>query len=332
MTQPCKVFWPLLLLGLISSSGGTFAAAQMRLPTGQETPVNKTPVSYDIALIGDLPYNARQELQFQTLRQEINQANVEFVIHDGDFKGGATPCTDANFQKILGEFNQFRAPFIFIPGDNEWTDCHRTGSDPLERLAKLRSLFFATHTSLGQKTLPLERQSESADFADYRENVRWMYGQVLYVGLHIVGSNNNLGRTPAADQEYQARNAANLDWLKSSFAIAQRQQMKGVMVVIQANPGFELSPPERTGFNDFLTRLRQEVIAFSKPVVLVHGDSHNFQINKPLFDERNNRLMNFTRLETFGSPDAHWVKASIQPDDPNVFHFKPMIIPANVNR
>jgi hypothetical protein len=39
--------------------------------------------------------------------------------------------------------------------------------------------------------------------------------------------------------------------------------------------------------------------------------------------------MNFTRVETFGPPDIHWVKATIQPDDPNFFRFEPITVQAN---
>jgi len=34
-------------------------------------------------------------------------------------------------------FETFEAPLIFVPGDNEWTDCHRQNNgsyDPIERL------------------------------------------------------------------------------------------------------------------------------------------------------------------------------------------------------
>ncbi len=33
------------------------------------------------------------------------------------------------------------------------------------------------------------------------------------VGIHMVGDNNNLGRTPEQDAEYRERDAANLAWL-----------------------------------------------------------------------------------------------------------------------
>jgi hypothetical protein len=317
--------WMSAALTSISLSHGGLAFAK--------TPINAgiTPNRYEIALIGDAPYAPLEERQYPNVIADINRSKAAFVIHDGDIQSSATPCSDELVLERRSLYQTFRIPFVFVPGDNEWTDCHRTGSEPLARLAKLRELFFATDFSLGQSVLELERQSQSPQYATYRENVRWSYGPVLYVGLHLVGSNNNLGRTPEMDQEFKARNQANLDWLKSSFALAKQQQRSGIMLVIQANPGFELPREQRTGFNDFLAALLPEVTQFAKPVVLVHGDSHYFRIDKPLVDGRKQRVMNFTRVETFGPPDMHWVRATVDPSDPNLFKFEPMVVKANVN-
>jgi len=38
----------------------------------------------------------------------------------------------------------------------------------------------------------------------------------------------------------------------------------------------------------------------------------------------------FTRVETFGTPDSHWIRATIDPADPGVFRFDPMLVPANL--
>ena len=81
--------------------------------------------------------------------------------HNGDFKSGSSPCTDALFYQRHGLFQTFKHPLIYVFGDNEWTDCHRSGSDPLERLAKLRAIFSQENTSLGQSPLPLVRQSDT---------------------------------------------------------------------------------------------------------------------------------------------------------------------------
>jgi hypothetical protein len=299
------------------------------------------PTRFDIGLIGDLPYSAADEQQFPHLMQAVNDANLAFVVHNGDFKSGVSPCSTDLFASRLALFHTSKHPLIYLPGDNEWTDCHREpagGYDPLERLVTLRQMFFPGDQSLGQRPLPLTRQSSDPPYAKFRENVRWTYGDVVFVGLHVVGSNNNLGRTPAADAEYVERNAATMVWLKQGFELAKRQGAKGLMLIMQANPYIEdrwpddyvrglriarpPSPP--SGFSDFLTALETEVLAFEKPIVLVHGDTHYFRMDKPLFSPGStSTITHFTRVETFGTPNMHWVRATIDPADPQVFQFKP---------
>src|SRR5688572_14852770 len=102
---------------------------------------------------------------------------LSFVVDDGDFKTGSYLWTDAAFFNRLDTFNQFARPFIFVPGDNDWTDCHRANNgsyDPLERLAFLRQLFYPTDRSLGRRTMRLDRQSANPQFSKFRENVRWV--------------------------------------------------------------------------------------------------------------------------------------------------------------
>jgi hypothetical protein len=60
-------------------------------------------------------------------------------------------------------------------------------------------MFFAGDQSLGQRTMHLTRQSENPKYAKFRENLRWNYGDILFVTVHMVGSNNNLGRTRDMD-------------------------------------------------------------------------------------------------------------------------------------
>jgi hypothetical protein len=254
----------------------------------------------------------------------------------------------------LGLAQRSRHPFIFVPGDNEWTDCHRAKPrtyDPLERLTKLRQLFFQGDQSLGQRTIRLTRQSEDPQFAQFRENARWTSGEVLFVTLHVVGSNNNLGRTPDMDAEYAARHAANLAWMRHAFELARRGGSQALMIIAQADPRFENSWPgyvqqrymlaglgfkspetrRATGFDDFLAALEQETVAFGKPVVYVHGDTHIFRVDKPLFGSTSRRsIENFTRVATFGYPDTHWVRAIVNPKDPQVLSFKQEIVKENL--
>ena len=94
-------------------------------------------------------------------------------------------------------------------------------------------------------------------------------------------------------------------------------------------------PANQDGCHDILVELRNLTTAFEKPVVLVHGDSHYFRIDKPLVDSQGRRLENFTRVETFGDHqenginDVHWVKALVDPNSRDVFAFQAQIVPGN---
>jgi hypothetical protein len=291
-------------------------------------------LDFDFALIGDTPYDEQQVTNlFPNMIAEINAAKLAFVVHDGDIKSGSTPCTDELFAERLRDFQSFRHPLIYIFGDNEWSDCGKVLTnkfEPEERLEKLRALFTQGSESLGQRKLTLTRQSEAGRFASFRENVRWIYGNVVFAGLNVPGDDNHFGT-----KEFDERNAANLAWMKEAFAVARERDARAVMLIIQANPQFEISSTNllRRGFNALLRMLDEQTVAFGKPVVLVHGDSHYFRIDKPLVSSKTGRrLENFTRVETFGNPDVHWLRVSVEERDPNVFTFRPMMVRKNFVR
>ena len=77
---------------------------------------------FDFALIGDVPYDEAQRTNhFPNLIADLNRARLEFVIHNGDIKSGATPCTDPVFEDVLRQFQTFKHPLIYLFGDNEWS-------------------------------------------------------------------------------------------------------------------------------------------------------------------------------------------------------------------
>jgi len=294
---------------------------------------------YDFALIGDVPYTPNAETNtFPNMIAAINDRRLAFVVHDGDIKGGALPCHDEVLLRRYEQFQTFRHPFVLVFGDNEWTDCGTTNNQrsaaetyaPEERLQKLREVFTQGDRTMGRRTFSLCRQSQDPEHAVFRENVRWNYGQVMFATLNIPGSRNHFGSA-----EYETRNRANLTWLRQSFAKAVNEQCRAIMIIIQANPHFDLknTDAERKGYNEFLELLEDETIAFQKPVVLVHGDSHYFRIDKPMMGRGSKRRVeNFTRVETFGNPDVHWLRVSVDWRDPNVFTFRQEIVEKNLVR
>jgi hypothetical protein len=308
--------------------------------------------AYSFGLWGDMPYtrNGDTPQRMATLLQDINQSDIAFSMYDGDIKDGSSKCSDDVYTDALKMFSTLVKPVVYIPGDNEWTDCHRLnngGYDNLERLGHLRRVMFPNMNSLGQQQMPLERQGALGQ--KFVENVLFTRGAVVFAGLNVTGSNNNLvlnakdcsdksARTTqqcdADNAEYLERDATNVQWLARTFQTAKQQSAKGVVLVFQADPGFDLpetegvdeSKAERVrGYQNFMAAVIQQTEQFSGQVLLVHGDTHFFKIDKPLYGPSKG-LTNFTRLQTFGSPHLHWVKVTVDPAAQNIFQIQPMVV------
>jgi hypothetical protein len=306
---------------------------------------------YAIGLWGDVPYSDLQKtVGVPNLVTDMNRQRLAFTAHDGDLKQGSnSPCDDALYQNSLATLNSLEAPAVFTPGDNDWTDCDRPnngGYNSLERLNYERKVLFSTHYTLGQRRLRQEVQA-----APYVENRRWTLGGVTYATLNVQGSCNNLCDTAPDAAEYADRNNANIKWLKETFAVAKAKRSAAVMLITQADPGFDGSDATRAplrdpktlaetdgqpdGYQEYLSALRDETVAFRRPVAYVHGDSHYFRIDKPFQDAGGRRLENFTRVETFGdhqengNNDVHWLKVTVDPRSREVFAYQPQIVPGN---
>jgi hypothetical protein len=339
----------------LAASAGSTANPTVTSPTA-------TAPRYEVGLFGDMPYGDFGRAQYPALLASMNRADLAFSLFDGDIKNGSEPCY-ANFdgssvaagksdvyQYALRHSNRLEAPVVVVPGDNEWTDCDRTkiipNFDSVRRLQYERKIFYPTNQSLGQRTMTVTRQSK-----DYPENVRWTAGPVTYIGLNVPGSDNNwvdpardgTAEGPAAEshREYRARNRANLAWLSASFTAARHAHSKAVMIVLQADMWDPFAAAENAlgHYADTKAALARLVIGFGKPVVLVNGDSHSFEVDKPLTDaatvnaagdEGPNVIENFTRVTTFGEAQNHWVSATIDANDPNVFTFHQHIVAANL--
>ncbi|MDJ0735810.1 MAG: metallophosphoesterase [Nostocaceae cyanobacterium] len=311
----------------------------------------RSPRKFSFALVADLPYGDLQVSKFENVIREINHdRDVDFVMHAGDIKAGSETCDNNRIMARLRQFQKFNEAFIYTPGDNEWTDCHRVNNgsfNPIERLEFVRKVFFPNPGySLGQRPIKLFNQSSVSSFEKYVENVLFERHNVVFSTIHVVGSNNNLATwngidpndsidNPRSDRiaEFKERLKAALNWLEYTFEYANDYDAKGVFVMIHGNPRFELAEDNqgRAGFNDFLARLRELTQQYKKPVVLAHGDSHFYFIDKPFdTDGKTPPLLNFTRIQAFGSPRVHWVKVNVDSKSSHVFSFEQKIVPENI--
>lgn len=344
----------LLTAGALTA--GTLTAGVVIAGTAPAAGAESTPADglATLGLIGDYLYDADQVDDAERLLADLDAADLDLVVHDGDTTYAPVPrfrCSQEVLQYHADRLNALDTPVLYTPGDNEWTDCpsyvatygaeNLGHTDPLVALDAVRQTFYPDAQSLGAEKIELEVQSAARP-----ENRRTTVAGVPVATMHVVGSLNGyeqVGLVPGLAQEIPARQADNLAWMRETFAEAARTDAPGVMLVWQANPdpfaqGFwegdvsaERPPLWDDAYGELLAALRTEVVAFGKPVVLVHGDSHFQRIDAPLAVESGEdfAVPGFTRVETFGTPNLNWVEATIDPEDPAVFSFQRRFVPGN---
>jgi hypothetical protein len=323
----------LVILGAALAVAATLVATR-----GIPPPTPNRPGTFSFAALGDAPYYVMhgEPLRYRLVLQDIAAHDLSLVLHVGDIFW--RPCTDDRYRQTLDEFNALPHPVIYTPGDNEWADCwtRATGSfEPLERLARLRQIFFSTPMqSLGGRRVPVVSQGGREPFAEFVENVRWTYQAVIFATINLPGSRNAResfpGRSAAHDDSSTRPTDAAVTWLRDTFVAARTHDAPAVVVGFHADPAF--TDPEsdeyRQAYEPFLTALEEEAEQFGKPVLVTHGDSHEFIVDLPVVRRTTGRrLDNVTRLEVPGSPDIGWVRVEVNPGSRNTFTFENRVVP-----
>jgi hypothetical protein len=311
---------------------------------------HQRPFTY--AVIGDTPYGQPQIENFPNDVAEINtDPQVSLVLHLGDIKNGSSQCSTEYFEQIRADFDGFSDPFVYTPGDNEWTDCHRANNggywpagpvlngDPRPaRLDEIHRIFFdRPGWTLGQNPQRVRTQG-----GRYVENVLWDRAGVVFGDLNVPGSNNDWlpwfeqPRTSSQVDEVQNRTAADLEWLDRIFDGARAGHAKAVAIGIQADmwdPAIESDPAGYDHFQPIVQALAHEALRFQRPVLLLNGDSHVFTDDHPLADPARPQnksiygitqdVPNLRRITVNGSttPCHEWLKLTVDPRSSAVFSY-----------
>lgn len=316
-----------IILALVVCAAIAVAVLARRAPAKLPVPSG----SFAFAALGDAPYYPWEDIKFNVVLKDMALQDLVFVIHVGDIIWH--PCSDDLYNRVLGRFNKLPHPVIYTPGDNEWTDCWEQGSGsfrPLERLQRLRQIFFTpTGQSLGGTHIPLETQAGEPAYSEFVENTRWMEQGFLFACVNLPGSRNAREtfpeRTAADDEASVRRTAAGTAWLKEAFLEAKARIAEGVIIVFHADPGFEEPSQDdyRSAYEPFMQALEDEAAQFAKPVLVIHGDDHEYKVDHPLVERSTGqRLQNLTRLEVPGSPRVGWVRVLVTPGSKDPFRFE----------
>lgn len=284
-----------------------------------------------------------QEPDHRRILDGFNRYDHPLIYTPGD--NDWTDCVDPALLAAWARLEEGRAQ----PGDEPLlagfrqvdTRANRSGRWALESLARIRQLYFGTPRSLGQRTLALERQpAVSERHQQTVENARWQHAGVAFATVHVVGSMNGMSVSdPAAAAEAVSRNQANVAWIQSSFEWARRSGAPALVLAMHAS-FFEPAAPRgktrgravlggRAGPYALVAQAIQEGAArFGKPVLLIHGDDHEFMIDRPFLavegEDKPVQGANLTRLQVYGAPEIRAVRIGVDTDTPAVFSFAPL--------
>jgi hypothetical protein len=317
-----------------------------------------------LAVFGDWPYSQNLLNNAHLLIDSVDaDPDVSLVMHVGDIHSGSMPCTSAGIlpplatsspgwnQAIYFQFQQFDDPVVYLPGDNEWSDCHKSkqfsSGAPLKELASVRQLFFARPgLTLGKHVRRVLSQAERFDpsfptDSQFVENVMWDDSRVVFATFNIPGGSNDdtagwsgTFADPAAQaQEVAQRSAANLRWLQAAFEKARSIHARAVVIAVQA----DMWDPEALAaggaglerYTPFVSSLASLALQFERPVLLLNGDTHLYKADQPLADpasatgviHKTPAVPNLTRIVVQGSTNApaEWLKLKIDPRKPQPF-------------
>lgn len=277
--------------------------------------IAKSQSAMSFIALGDTPYSEKENERIKTdISKAIKEANPPFVVHYGDFKSGGEACTE----ELLTErrnviYGLLPGRVFYTPGDNEWTDCDRAFLKPavseLGKLDFLRHLFF-------DEPLDLPEDWHYARQPIFHENARWMKDSVFFMTVHLISTNN--GRIDILKDDIEAalalvdaRDQANRVWMMESFDAALNAGAKAMVIVTQA----DVTSPDGGGpctatnrmhcdaFLSFRDNLRLNAGNFNergkprKPVLLLHGDTNPYCMDKEFGGEQ---APNLWRLNAWG--------------------------------
>jgi len=321
--------------------------------------------TFQFAVMGDTMYTETGIRNFRSMMTtQLNKERLEVIGHVGDINV-TFPCDQEMLDRAKALFQLSENPLVYTPGDNEWTDCSGAQVEglfggpavpPLDALELVRDTFYRSegNRSLGRNTIELRRQSDKGDNPNtsfdeslYVENQLWSIGKIVFGTLHIPGAGDNCvqrdrdsegeiittGEIGDCSPERVNREAANLAWLDEIFKVTDKEEARGVVILLHSSMFRFGRDPAVNVYESYIAAL--EAKAKERPEVQIiqfFGDEHDFTVFHPFFKdvgdtflfngEPQTRLFvldNYTAVQTYGFPDTGWVRITVDLNKRNIF-------------
>jgi len=242
------------------------------------------PRGFQFGVIGHAFKAAPDEAALKRAVADATQADPAFIVANG-IKSASEPCSDRLYAQRRALLDESAPPLIVSLAGSDWSACLNSAgrSNAIERLNRLRELFYGDGESLGARRIPLTRLSSTAKFRSYAENAHWEYGKVLFATVNLPANNNHFRPEAGRNSEYEDRLVANRAWLHRLFALAARQKLQGLVlfsdgdVGLQQEEGFSLLPSfqsKQDGFAEPRRQIQAMAEKFKGTVLLIDAQKN----------------------------------------------------------
>ena len=277
------------------------------------------PSTFSFGVITHTAAGAAGDTKLREAIEATDADSLAFVVANG-VKAQKEPCSDKLYFRRKEMFQDAKNGLIVSIAASDWSNCHLDSgrSIAIERLNRVRDLFFGEEFSFGSSRLPLMHQASTPKYRTYVENMRWEIGNVVFATLNLPVNNN--GYLPAAgrNSEFEDRMVADHDWLRRVFGVASQKNAAGIVLFCDGDP---LVPPDaltrigfgngRDGFEEIRAQIKALSGRFRGKVLLVHGAETSMASGSDTIAWRGN-------LGAVGVAPG-WLKVNVDPAVPVLF-------------
>lgn len=304
MRRPCERYLTRALMTLALLTSGA-ALAQ--------------PAAFSFGVIAPTVAHAADEAGLREAILATDADNLAFVVTSG-IKTKQEACTDKLFFKRKELFQAAKNGLIVSIAASDWSNCRADNGRSLaiDRLSRIRDLFFEDDFSFGASKLPLTRQASTPKYRTYVENLRWDIGNLVFATVHLPANNNDYVAAAGRNSEFDDRLMADRDWLHRVFGVAIQKNAAGIVLFCDGDP---MAVPDALGLlsmgarRDGFAEIRKQILALSArfhgKVVLIHGQEASAPATSGTLTWRG-------KLGDV-AVGSGWVRMTVDPTSPTLF-------------
>jgi hypothetical protein len=276
---------------------------------------------FSFGVIGHAFRKAPDEEALARAIAESDADSLGFVVVNG-IKSAGEPCSDALYERRRTLLARAKNGLVLSLAGSDWAECRHANGRPaaIERLTRVRDVYFQEEASYGDSKIPLMRESATTKFRSYAENARWEIGGIQFATLNLPANNNHYLPDAGRNSEFEDRLIANRYWLRRLFHSASRQHLAGIVLFCDGDPMSVPQNVRRDGFQEIRRELLALASRYPGRVLVIHGR-----------DEPGGDAISWRgNLGTLGA-GAGWVKVRVDPGAPALFELAG-VLPARSSR